>query len=149
MITGMGRQILFERPPPQTQDLHGFFLSLSVFGQKPIQFNRDVRPILSDKCFFCHGPDAAKREADLRLDVREDALSTNAFVPGKPEQSELIKRVKSHDPDERTGNERTRTAFCFACQVLADNFAFYISRKKQKTTQRQNEFATMLNDHHS
>ena len=77
------------------------FLSLSVFGQEPIQFNRDVRPILSDKCFFCHGPDAAKREADLRLDVREDALSANAFVPGKPEQSELIKRIKSHDPDER------------------------------------------------
>lgn len=77
------------------------FLSLSVFGEEPIHFNRDVRPILSDKCFFCHGPDGAKREADLRLDEREAALSASAFTPGKPEQSELVKRIKSHDPEER------------------------------------------------
>ncbi len=76
-------------------------LSLSAFGEESIQFNRDVRPILSDKCYFCHGPDGAKREADLRLDERQSALSANAFIPGKPEQSELVKRIKSHDPDER------------------------------------------------
>ena len=76
-------------------------LSLSVFGQESILFNRDVRPILSDKCFFCHGPDGAKREADLRLDEREAALSASAFTPGKPEHSELLKRVKSHDPEVR------------------------------------------------
>ena len=76
-------------------------LSLSVFSEEAIQFNRDVRPILSDKCYFCHGPDGAKREADLRLDERESALSASAFTPGKPEQSELIKRIKSHDPEER------------------------------------------------
>jgi len=77
------------------------FLSLSVMGEEPIQFNRDVRPILSDKCFFCHGPDAAKREADLRLDDGEAAIAANAITPGKPESSELIKRVKSHKADEQ------------------------------------------------
>ncbi|HUP77590.1 MAG TPA: DUF1549 domain-containing protein, partial [Pirellula sp.] len=76
-------------------------LSLSIFAQDPIHFNRDVRPILSDKCFFCHGPDAAKREADLRLDDSDAAFSANVFTPGKPEESELVKRVRSHDPDER------------------------------------------------
>ena len=76
-------------------------LSLSVLGEEPIHFNRDVRPILSDKCYFCHGPDGAKREADLRLDERESALSAKSFTPGKPEQSELIRRIKSHDPEER------------------------------------------------
>lgn len=66
-----------------------------------VQFNRDVRPILSDKCFFCHGPDAKKREADLRLDVREAALAAGAFIEGRPEDSELLRRVLSDDPDEQ------------------------------------------------
>ncbi len=56
----------------------------------PVVFNHDVRPILSDKCFACHGPDNNKREAGLRLDVRELALKelesgNRAIVPGKPE----------------------------------------------------------------
>ncbi len=66
-----------------------------------VQFNRDIRPILSDKCFFCHGPDAKKREADLRLDVREDAIKSDAFEPGKPDDAEILRRVLSQDPDER------------------------------------------------
>lgn len=66
-----------------------------------IQFNRDVRPILSDNCFFCHGPDASRREADLRLDIREAALEHEAFVPGQPEASALIARILSEDPAER------------------------------------------------
>ncbi len=66
-----------------------------------VSFNRDVRPILSNNCFYCHGPDAGHREADLRLDVREDALDSAAFVPGDPTQSTLIERVMSEDPDER------------------------------------------------
>jgi len=64
-----------------------------------IDFNRDVRPILSDNCFACHGFDAASRKADLRLDTREGAVA-EVIVPGKPEASELIARVKSSDPDE-------------------------------------------------
>ena len=64
-----------------------------------IDFNRDIRPILSDKCYQCHGPDAAARKADLRLDLREEALT--AIVPGDPEASELFRRVVHEDPEER------------------------------------------------
>jgi hypothetical protein len=65
-----------------------------------ISFNRDIRPILSENCFYCHGQDANKRKADLRLDVRDAALAKNAFIPGNPDESELVKRLVSSDPDE-------------------------------------------------
>ncbi len=64
----------------------------------PIDFNRDVRPILSDQCFFCHGPDAADRKADLRLDEREAAL--DVLSPGKPEESMLLERVHTSDAED-------------------------------------------------
>ena len=69
-----------------------------------INFNRDVRPILSDKCFQCHGPDEATREAELRLDV-EDAIKAERdgkFVvsPGNPDASEMIRRITSDDESE-------------------------------------------------
>ncbi len=67
---------------------------------KPIRFNRDILPILSDNCFHCHGPDASHRKAKLRLDVREEALEREAFVPGRPEESELIARLFTTDEDE-------------------------------------------------
>ena len=71
----------------------------------PLRYNRDVRPVLSDNCFHCHGPDAKHREAGLRLDIREDALKPAksekfAIVPGQPEASELIARIFHTDPDE-------------------------------------------------
>ena len=65
-----------------------------------VEFNRDVRPILADKCFYCHGPDASHRKAKLRLDVREVALEKEAFVPGKPAESELVIRIHSQVEDE-------------------------------------------------
>jgi hypothetical protein len=65
-----------------------------------IRFNRDVRPILSNNCFYCHGPDPKHREADLRLDTADGALAM-AVVPGKPDESPLIERVTSHDDDTR------------------------------------------------
>jgi hypothetical protein len=66
----------------------------------PVSFNRDIRPILSDNCFFCHGPDASHRQADLRLDLRNDAMSAGAIVPGKPAESTLVSRVNATDADE-------------------------------------------------
>jgi Protein of unknown function (DUF1553)/Protein of unknown function (DUF1549)/Planctomycete cytochrome C len=65
-----------------------------------LQFNRDVRPILSESCFVCHGPDKGQRKAKLRLDVREVALEREAFVPGKPESSEMVSRIFTTNQDD-------------------------------------------------
>jgi hypothetical protein len=69
-----------------------------------VHFGRQIRPLLSENCFFCHGPDEAKREAGLRLDVEADAKRNNdgvvAIVPGDPDKSALIQRITSSDPDE-------------------------------------------------
>jgi uncharacterized protein DUF1553/uncharacterized protein DUF1549/cytochrome c/concanavalin A-like lectin/glucanase superfamily protein len=71
---------------------------------REIRFNRDVRPILSDKCWACHGPDVKTRQADLRLDTDEGAKTVRdghaAIVPGDPTTSELVRRIRSADADE-------------------------------------------------
>lgn len=72
-----------------------------------IQFNRDIRPILSDNCFACHGPDAKHREAKLRLDDRDAALSAGVIQPGKPEESEILARIHSQDPEELMPPEKS------------------------------------------
>lgn len=71
-----------------------------VRAAEEIDFNRDVRPILSDKCFACHGPDEKHREADLRLDQAPATGAKSAVVAGQPQASELMRRVLSSDPDE-------------------------------------------------
>ena len=96
-----------------------FFITISLWnacnpqassGAAPlpdrISYNFHVRPILSDKCFACHGPDKNQLKAGLRLDLAESAYAplketagAFAIVPGKPEDSELMKRVRSQDPD--------------------------------------------------
>ena len=64
----------------------------------PIDFNRQIRPLLSENCFYCHGQDANHRAADLRLDVAEEAVAAGAIVPGDADQSELVARILSDDP---------------------------------------------------
>ncbi len=66
-----------------------------------IDFERDVRPILSEHCFQCHGPDEGAREADLRLDTEEGLLGSGIIEPGQPDASTIMERVTSNDGDER------------------------------------------------
>ncbi len=78
----------------------------SAYAAPPaaLDFSRDIQPILSENCFHCHGPDAAERKADLRLDVESDAKAVKegvtAIAPGKSHASTLIERIFSTDPDE-------------------------------------------------
>jgi hypothetical protein len=90
-----------------------FGLAGSVVAEEPlpgglpkvVEFNRDIRPLLSDNCFACHGPDKNKREADLRLDTQEGLLGAvdqpGVVKPNDPDASELFRRITSSDPDER------------------------------------------------
>lgn len=89
--------------------------SIASAGSK-VDFNRDIRPILSDNCYTCHGPDAEKRKAGLRLDLKEGAfaqLKSEAFaiVPGHPEKSSLVERITAKDddlmPPEKSGKHLT------------------------------------------
>ena len=73
-------------------------------AQSPVSYNRDIRPILAKHCWACHGPDEKARQADLRLDSFESATlmrdDQSAIRAGEPENSQLVKRVLSQDPDE-------------------------------------------------
>ena len=78
----------------------------SAFAEEaPLEFNRDIRPLLANYCFACHGPDEKQLQADLRLDHEESALSDRgghaAVVPGSSQQSELVRRITAVDPDDR------------------------------------------------
>ncbi|HJO09611.1 MAG TPA: DUF1549 domain-containing protein, partial [Verrucomicrobiota bacterium] len=71
---------------------------MGVVGE--VDFNRDVRSILADKCFACHGPAKEGRKAKLRLDDRAVAVKKGAITPGKPDESEMVLRIFSGDPEE-------------------------------------------------
>ncbi|MEI6467747.1 MAG: c-type cytochrome domain-containing protein, partial [Verrucomicrobiota bacterium] len=79
-------------------------LAAARVASAPVDFNREVRPILSDKCYHCHGPDESGRKAKLRFDTKEGALrvhnDTVVIVPGKSAESEIIFRVASTDAEE-------------------------------------------------
>ena len=101
---------------------HGIFFSLILAGSwnleetsplaadspkaDPVSFNREIRPIFSEHCYACHGPDAGQRKAGLRLDIEEEALKAlksgnRAVVPGNPSAGALMFRITAEDPDER------------------------------------------------
>src|SRR5215471_3714942 len=74
-------------------------------AEAPVNFHRDIRPILSETCFQCHGPDEKQRKAHLRLDTKDGAFADLggyfAIVAGKPNESRLLQRITSTDPQER------------------------------------------------
>ncbi|MEM0896791.1 MAG: PSD1 and planctomycete cytochrome C domain-containing protein [Verrucomicrobiota bacterium] len=70
-------------------------------GEEAVDFSDDIRPILSGRCFNCHGPDAGSREADLRLDIRDAAIEAGGIVPGNPDESLIIERVITKDRYDR------------------------------------------------
>src|SRR5438874_6735088 len=73
-------------------------------AHEPVDFSSQIRPVISSKCFSCHGPDESSRKATLRLDLREGALKDHkgvrAIVPGDLENSELVRRITTTDPDD-------------------------------------------------
>jgi hypothetical protein len=93
-------------------------LAEATHGTQGVEFNRDIRPILAENCFACHGPDKNQRKAHLRLDREEDALADRggyqAITPGKPDKSELYHRItaesaKEHMPPAKSGKKLTPT----------------------------------------
>jgi hypothetical protein len=84
-----------------------FAVSSAVMAEKPnqVDFTRDIKPILSDRCYTCHGPDAQSRQADLRLDLRDEAFAAlsssggKIIIAGKPHRSELFLRISATDTD--------------------------------------------------
>ncbi len=79
-------------------------LASRALATESVNFDRDIRPILSDNCYKCHGPDEQVRKAKLRLDTKDGMFrlkdGKSVIVPGKSDQSEMARRISSHDPDE-------------------------------------------------
>jgi hypothetical protein len=115
-----------------------FFLCLltapCVLRAGTVNFNRDVRPILSDNCFQCHGPDEKQRKGGLRLDLAEDSRKpaksgAAAIVPGKPDASEMLQRIAAADPDDamppaKTGKKLTAEQAATLRQWIAEGGAY-------------------------
>jgi hypothetical protein len=90
-----------------TASLAAAITASAAQAQMRPEYNRDVRPILAENCFACHGPDSASRKAGLRLDQREAALKAEAIVPGNPDKSGLIERIFAKDAKDRMPPRKT------------------------------------------
>ncbi len=91
------------RVPSCFRALAAVLIHVSATGAEPAQkldFNKQIRPILSENCFKCHGADEKQRKGKLRLDVRDQAVAKKAIVPGKPDQSKLVERLYTKDPED-------------------------------------------------
>ncbi len=92
------------QPTRQTLAVATLLTGLLPFVGSSIEFNRQIRPILSNNCFECHGPDGKQRKAKRRLDTKagafSDANGKRPFVAGKPNQSEAYQRITTGDPDD-------------------------------------------------
>src|SRR5437762_13898079 len=79
-------------------------------ASEPVDFSAQIRPIISSKCFSCHGPDESARKAKLRLDLRDEAIKgrkgVRAIAPGDLDKSELVRRITTTDPDDIRSEER-------------------------------------------
>lgn len=100
----------------------------AVCSAEDVRFNEHIRPIFAEHCLQCHGPDAEKREAELRLDLEQSAKE-NAIVAGRPEKSELLRRLTTADPDERmppasTGKTLSTAQVQLVRQWIADGARF-------------------------
>lgn len=73
---------------------------IAAHAEEKISYAREILPILSDKCFYCHGPDKENQEADLRLDIRSEAIKASAWDPEQPDKSEALIRIFSDDEEE-------------------------------------------------
>ena len=78
-------------------------LADNTLAEGRVDFSRDVRPILAQHCWTCHGPDEKTREAELRLDLRASALARKAFVSGDAKASKLVARISSSDSGDSVG----------------------------------------------
>src|SRR5688572_7859704 len=78
----------------------GLSSALAANLPQNVDFNYHIKPLLSDRCYACHGPDEKARKAKLRLDVKEGAFKGDVIKPGRPDQSELIRRITATDPDD-------------------------------------------------
>ena len=122
---------------------------LSISGRaqsQEIDFNRQIRPLLSDNCFKCHGPDEDKRKADLRLDTEEGLLAElddhKLITPGKPGESELYLRLVHEDEDERMPPQKTRLTLSAAEIELVKTWITQGARWQEHWSLRPLEAAT-------
>lgn len=108
----------------RSQFLIAFACAPAVIQAAEISFNRDIRPILTENCYACHGPDQNHRKGDLRLDVRDAAIEAKAITPGKPDTSSVIERILTSNADDLmplptpTKNSPLRRRTCFAAGSL-------------------------------